>query len=72
MIDRIVTKTCLSQLKADTEASGQPRDLAYWLSRPVSERLEAVELLRQAQIDTLPHAEQRFQRVCRVIQRQRG
>ncbi len=46
-------------------------DLAYWLSRPVAERLAAVEALRaQAEAATLPaDAEPRLQRVCRVAQR---
>lgn len=49
-------------------------DLAYWLSRPVAERLAAVEVLRLQAFAGLStnHAEQRLQRVCRVAQRQRG
>jgi hypothetical protein len=49
-------------------------DLAYWLSRPMAERIAAVEVLRQQFFaQTHPgHAEPRLQRVCRVTQRQRG
>jgi hypothetical protein len=47
-------------------------DLAYWLSRPMAERIAAVEVLRlQAFAHTPNDAEQRLQRVCRVTQRQR-
>ena len=50
-------------------------DLAYWLSRPMAERIAAVEFLRQqAEPDAgtgtgTDHAQQRLQRVCRVTQR---
>lgn len=53
-------------------------DLKYWLSRPIAERIAAVEQLRQdhealtraMQKDT-PDAEPRLQRVCRIVQRTR-
>ena len=46
-------------------------DLAFWLSRPMAERIAAVEMLRQQALDgpMRGHAEQRLQRVCRVAQR---
>lgn len=49
-------------------------DLAFWLSRPVSDRLAAVELLRRQAlgITATEDAESRLQRVCRVAQRARG
>ena len=49
-------------------------DLAYWLSRPMAERIAAVEVLRQQAFgEKAPRdAEQRLQRVCRITQRQRG
>ncbi|MBK6713714.1 MAG: hypothetical protein IPG57_01055 [Burkholderiales bacterium] len=49
-------------------------DLAYWLSRPIAERIAAVEWLRQQVEAMLPEAadaEQRLQRVCRVARRTR-
>ena len=58
----------------------QARDLQWWLSRPMAERLAAVEALRreamlsESTIDTeaLAHdAEPRLQRVCRIVARQR-
>ncbi len=42
---------------------------SYWLTRPVVERLEALEELREAYIKTLPNAEQRLQRVCTIVKR---
>jgi hypothetical protein len=51
-IERVIRKTTLH------EANDDVHDLAYWLSRPVAERVAAVE--------ALPLAEQRLQRVYRV------
>jgi hypothetical protein len=50
----------------------QPRDTEYWLSRPVAERLAAVEQLRQDMLATEPDAIQGLQRICRVVKRTRG
>lgn len=58
----------LSRVKAQDQAA---LDLAYWLSRPVSERIEALEMLRNQMMATLPDAQQRLQRVCRVVKRER-
>lgn len=46
-------------------------DLAFWLSRPMAERVAAVEALRQSNRspDESSDAEPRLQRVCRVAQR---
>ncbi len=48
------------------EADDDARDLAYWLSRPMAERIAAVEALRKPLLEALPLAEQRLQRVYRV------
>jgi hypothetical protein len=40
-------------------------DLAYWRSRPASERIDAVEFLRRQFYENSP----RLQRVARVIER---
>jgi hypothetical protein len=57
----------------------QARDLQWWLSRPMAERIAAVEALRreallsESTIDTPPEArdaEPRLQRVCRIVARQ--
>lgn len=45
----------------------EPPDREYWLTRTPFERLAALEELRRRYISTLPDAEQRFQRVLRVI-----
>jgi hypothetical protein len=61
----------IKAIKRKDEAAA---DLAYWLSRPMAERIAAVEVLRQQAFGTQadPDVEQRLQRVCRVAQRQRG
>jgi hypothetical protein len=38
------------------EANDDARDLAYWLSRPMAERIAAVEQLRRPVIEELPLA----------------
>ena len=43
------------------------RDLAYWLSRPLAERIAAVETLRERVYGN----SQRLQRVARIVQRPR-
>ena len=58
--------------KLHQDAASQADDLAYWLKQPVPARLAAVEVLRQDYLRTLPDAEQRLQRVCRVTQLKRG
>nr|CAA6829469.1 MAG: Unknown protein [uncultured Thiotrichaceae bacterium] len=46
----------------------QPSDYQYWLTRPVAERIDAVELLRLPYLDKLNNVPQRLQRVYRVTQ----
>jgi len=54
--------------KADLhDPSLATRDLDYWLSRPLSERIEAVEILRAEMYGD----SERLQRVARVVQRPR-
>jgi len=45
----------------------QPNDYAYWISRPVSERIDAIEMLRSQYIKLEKDVEPRLQRVCFVI-----
>ena len=59
-IARVIRKTTLH------EANDDVRDLAFWLSRPVAERIAAVEALRQPVLEALPQDGQRLQRVYRV------
>jgi hypothetical protein len=62
-MDKVIHRTTLR---------AAPSDLAYWLSRPVEERIAAVEKLRSDALAGRPDAEQRLQRVCRVTQLKRG
>ena len=62
-MEKVVTRTTLR---------GAQSDLAYWLSRPVEERIAAVESLRRDALAARPEAEPRLQRVCRVTQLKRG
>ena len=51
----------------------QPSDYKYWVSRPVKERLEAIESLRSQYIEFKKDAiKPRLQRICRVIKSQRS
>ena len=58
---RVVHKISLH----DPHAAAQ--DLAYWLSRPLAERIEAVETLRNRAYGELS----RMPRVARVVKRSR-
>jgi hypothetical protein len=62
-MERVVVRTTLRTA---------PSDLDYWLSRPVEERIAAVEKLRSDAMTGRPDAEQRLQGVCRVTQLKRG
>lgn len=53
-------------------ADDDARDLAYWLSRPMAERIAAVEALRKPVLEALPLDQQRLQRVYRVTTLKRG
>lgn len=59
----------MEKVVAHYPLKAQPRNTEYWLSRPVAERLAAVELLRQDWLKANPDAVQGFQRVCRIIKR---
>jgi hypothetical protein len=48
---------------------GPSPDLAYWLSRPAAERIEA---LRLQYLAMKPDADFRLQRVCRIAQLKRS
>jgi hypothetical protein len=53
-----------------TSHKDQPKDLAYWLSRPVVERFAALEFLRrQAHPDAAVH---KLQRALKITYRTRG
>lgn len=50
----------------------QLSDYQYWINRPVHERLDALELLRQSYLSFLTDVPQRLQRVYRVTQQKHG
>jgi hypothetical protein len=45
----------------------QPSDLEYWMSRPITERLDAIEILRKHYLGLANNVEPKVQRVCKVI-----
>lgn len=63
-LDKTVIKKVNAKDKKD--------DLSYWLSMPVSFRLEAVEKLRQEYNSWKYGTEQGFQRVYRITKSKRG
>jgi hypothetical protein len=46
----------------------QTSDYQYWITRPVQERLDAIELLRQSYLSFHRDVPQRLQRIYRVTQ----
>lgn len=50
----------------------QGTDLEYWLSRTPEERLQAIEILREQYIRTLPEDERRFKRVVTIVEREKS
>ena len=64
--------TLVARLTTLHAADDDARDLAYWLSRPMAERIAAVEALRKPVLEALPLAQQRLQRVYRVTTLKRG
>jgi hypothetical protein len=59
MIKKVINKQNLN------DPDQQKRDLAFWLSKPVQERIAAVEFLRRQHHGSAT----RLQRVVKVIQR---
>ena len=46
----------------------QPSDFSYWKDRPISERINAIEMLRQSYLNFKKNVKPGLQRVCRVTQ----
>ena len=65
-VERVIRKTSLRHANDDV------RDVAYWLSQPIADRIAAVEALRKPVLEALPFAERRLQRVYRVTTLKRG
>ena len=47
----------------------EPDEIAYWLARPVAERVGAVEVLRQRVFGYTPATRTGIEREARVVQR---
>jgi hypothetical protein len=50
----------------------EPSDVLYWLSCPAIDRIIALEQIREAYNHWKYGTQQGFQRVCRVIKRERS
>lgn len=60
-IEKVITKHNLHE---------QPSDAGYWQTRPYEERIAALEQIRREYNEwRYGAAEQRLQRVCRIIKR---
>jgi hypothetical protein len=61
----------IRSVKRTSRHRQEAADLVFWLSRPMAERIAAIEALRQSNRsgDESREAEPRMDRVCRVIQR---
>jgi hypothetical protein len=59
MIEKQIAKRVLGESQAK-------QDLRYWLSRPASERIAAVELLRRQHFGSTA----RLQRIARIVERE--
>jgi hypothetical protein len=42
-------------------------DYSYWLTKTEQDRISAIEILRQQYFSLNKNAQQRFQRICRII-----
>lgn len=57
----------IDRRKFEVVSADEPRDRNYWLTRPVEERLEQIELLRRINYGTATTG--RLQRVLEVVER---
>jgi hypothetical protein len=63
----------IAKIATKTSLKGEGSDVSYWLSRPPAERLAALEEIRQEYNRwKYSDAEQRFQRVYRIVKLKRG
>ncbi len=62
----------MEQVVNITNKNSQKNDLKYWLSKTPTERLKALEELRNQYLRTLPENERRLKRVIRVIKRKKS
>ncbi len=57
----------ISKVVKKYDINNQPNDFSYWQSKSYQERLAALEQIRSEYNSWRYHAEQRFQRVYRII-----
>lgn len=62
-----IEKTIVKKRLRDSDGSKE-----YWAQKTPLERVAALEELREAYIQTLPDAEQRFQYVLRIVRRKKS
>jgi hypothetical protein len=60
-------ETLMEKVLRIVSLKNQPSDNEYWISRPITERLDAIEILRKQYLGFKKDVEPRLQRVCRVI-----
>ena len=65
---QIQTLQMIRKVTSITTNQKQSSDYYYWTTRPIHERLDAIELLRQSYLSFRPDVPQRLQRVYRVTQ----
>ena len=62
----------ISRVVKKHNINNQPNDFSYWQSKSHQERLAALEQIRSEYNLWRYHAEQRFQRVYRIVKQKQG
>ena len=57
----------ISKVVKKYNINNQPTDFSYWQSKSYQERIAALEQIRLEYNSWRYHAEQRLQRVCRIV-----
>jgi len=69
-IDTSVASRMIKKVVRITTNKQQPSDYQYWITRPYKERIDAIEMLRQAYMDSRKDIPARLQRVCRITRQE--
>lgn len=67
MNDRRNSSSQMERVVLRSPLAGQQDELGFWLTKPMSERVAAVEVLRQRLFGGTDAARQGLQRVCRIV-----
>ena len=59
----------MERVVSRSSVSGQQDEIEFWLKKPMTERVAAVEVLRQRLFGGTDAARQGLQRVCRIVHR---